>query len=209
MSTRRGDYSTPEKNPLRPLECSPASRRPGNEEDEAEEDETEEDEAMSVAVKFPTSLTFEDEQLYYENDVAAGGNGDAGGNDCGMNVDNGGNDLGMNNNKGEKQVKEEMGEQAWERVPKKRKFQMSDDELRTYFDSQLRGVGECYNPSCTVLQSLPIGTSVIPLSGTSVGSMQKRSMNKTRLFLSGLSIRHTSRKDSRLLGFTSHLSMTA
>jgi hypothetical protein len=25
---------------------------------------------------------------------------------------------------------------------------MSDDELRTYFDSQLRGVGECPNPSC-------------------------------------------------------------
>ena len=28
VSTRRGDYSTPEKNPPRPLECSPASRRP-------------------------------------------------------------------------------------------------------------------------------------------------------------------------------------
>ena len=61
----------------------------------------------------------------------------------------------------------------------------------------------------TALQSLPIGTSVIPSSGTYVGSMRKRSMNKTRLFLSGLSIRHTSRKDPRLLGFASHLSMTA
>jgi len=28
VSTKRGDYSTPEKNPPRPLECSPASRRP-------------------------------------------------------------------------------------------------------------------------------------------------------------------------------------
>jgi len=28
VSTRRGDYSTPEKNPPRPLEGSPASRRP-------------------------------------------------------------------------------------------------------------------------------------------------------------------------------------
>jgi hypothetical protein len=43
----------------------------------------------------------------------------------------------------------------------------------------------------TALQSLPIGTSVIPSSGTYVCSMQKRSMNKTRLFLSDLSIRHT------------------
>jgi len=30
VSTRRGDYSTPEKNPPRPLESSPASRRPVN-----------------------------------------------------------------------------------------------------------------------------------------------------------------------------------
>jgi hypothetical protein len=28
MSTRRSDYSTPEKNPPRPLECSPALRPP-------------------------------------------------------------------------------------------------------------------------------------------------------------------------------------
>jgi hypothetical protein len=28
VSTRRGNYSTPEKNPPRPLERSPASRRP-------------------------------------------------------------------------------------------------------------------------------------------------------------------------------------
>jgi hypothetical protein len=74
VSTRRGDYSTPEKNPPRPLECSPASRRPGDEEDEAKEDE-----AMSVAVDYATSLTFDDEQLYYENNVSAGGNDDAGG----------------------------------------------------------------------------------------------------------------------------------
>ncbi len=61
----------------------------------------------------------------------------------------------------------------------------------------------------TALQSLPIGTSVIPSSGTYVGSMRKLSMNKTRLFSSGLNIHHTSRKDPRLLGFASHLSMTA
>jgi hypothetical protein len=74
VSTRRGDYSTPEKNPPRPLECAPASRRPGDEEDEAKEDE-----AMSAAVDYATSLTFDDEQLYYENNVSAGGNDDAGG----------------------------------------------------------------------------------------------------------------------------------
>jgi hypothetical protein len=69
VSTRRGDYSAPEKNPPCPLECSPASRQPGDEEDEAEEGEV-----MSAAVDFATSLTFDDEQLYYyENDVAAGG----------------------------------------------------------------------------------------------------------------------------------------
>ena len=41
VSTRRGDYSTPEKNPPRPLECSPASRPPRNKEDEAEAEEEE------------------------------------------------------------------------------------------------------------------------------------------------------------------------
>ena len=70
-----------------------------------------------------------------------GGNNDTGGNDRGMNDDNGGNTRWMNDDKGEQQVEEEMGE-AWERVTKKCKSQMSDDELRTYFDSQLRGVGE-------------------------------------------------------------------
>jgi hypothetical protein len=105
------------------------------------EDQAEEDEAMSAAVDCATSLTFDDEQLYYENDVAAGGNDDAGGDDHGMNFDDGGDDHGMNDDEGEQQVEEEMGE-AWERVTKKRKSQMSDDELRTYFDSQLRGVGE-------------------------------------------------------------------
>ena len=90
---------------------------------------------------------FDDEQLYYENNVAAGGNDDADGNDRGMNINDGGDDRGMNNDEGEQQVEEEMGE-AWERMTKKRKSQMSDDELRTYFDSQLRGVGECPNPSC-------------------------------------------------------------
>jgi len=50
-----------------------------------------------------------------------------------------------NNDKGEQQVKEEMGV-AWESVTKKRKSQMSND-LCAYFDSHLRGVGECPNPS--------------------------------------------------------------
>ncbi len=101
VSTRRGDYSTPEKNPPHPLECSPASRRPGDKEDKAEEDK-----AMSATVDYAFSLTFDNEQLYYENDVAAGGN-----------VNDGGDGRGMNDNEGEQQqqVDEEMGE-AWERV---------------------------------------------------------------------------------------------
>jgi hypothetical protein len=115
----------PEKNPPGPLECSPALRRPGDEE--------------SAAVDYAASLTFNDEQLYYKKDVAERGNDETGGNhDRGLNDDDGGDDR---DNEGEHQVKEEMGE-AWERVTKKRKFQMSDDELHTYFDSHLRGVSE-------------------------------------------------------------------
>jgi hypothetical protein len=154
-------------------------RRPGDKEDEAEAEE--EGEAVSAAVDYAASLlTFDDEQLYSENDVAVGGDDDAGGDDRGMNNDDGGNDRGgMNEDGGEQQVEEEMGE-AWERVTKKRKSQMSNDELRAYFDSHLRGVGECPNPSCNCIAILPIaGTSVIPSSGTYVGSMRKRSMNKT------------------------------
>jgi hypothetical protein len=67
-----------------------------------------------------------------------------------MNVDNGGDDHGLNDDEGGQQVEEEMGE-AWERVTKKRKSQMSDDELRTYFYSKLRGVSECPNPSCNCI----------------------------------------------------------
>jgi len=65
VTTRRGDYITPEKNPPGPLECSPALRRPGDKEEEGE--------AVSAAVDYAASLTFDDDQLYYENDVAAGG----------------------------------------------------------------------------------------------------------------------------------------
>ena len=70
VTTRRGDYITPEKNPPGPLECSPALRRHGDEEEEAE---AEEGEAISAAVDYAASLTFNDEQLYYENNVAEGG----------------------------------------------------------------------------------------------------------------------------------------
>ena len=137
VTMRRGDYITPEKNPPGPLDCSPALRQPGDEEDNAKEDEV-----MLAAVDYATSLTFDDEQLYYENNVAEGGNDDTGGDDRGMNDDVGGDDR---DDEGEQQVEEEMGG-AWERVTKKRKSQMSDDELHTYFDSHLRGVGECPNP---------------------------------------------------------------
>jgi len=146
VTTRCGDYITPEKNPPGPLECSPSLRRPFDKEDEA--DAKEEGKAILAAVNYAASLlTFGNEQLYYENDVAAGGNNDAGGDDRGMNDDDDGNDRGgMNDNEGEQQVEEEMGE-AWERVTKKCKSQMSNDELCAYFDSHLRGVGECPNPS--------------------------------------------------------------
>ncbi len=97
VTTRRGDYITPEKNPPGPLECSPAlRRRPGDEEEDEAKAVAEEGEAISSAVNYAASLTFNDEQLScqlcYENDVAEGGNDDTGGNDHGMNDDNGGND---------------------------------------------------------------------------------------------------------------------
>ena len=47
-----------------------------------------------------TSFTLDDEQLYYKNDVAVGGNDDAGGNDRGMNVSDGGDDHGLNDDEG-------------------------------------------------------------------------------------------------------------
>jgi hypothetical protein len=138
VSTRCGDYSTPEKNPPPPSNfllhrAGPATRRTRPRRTRPCQ--------LSAAVDYATSLTFDDEQLYYENDVAAEGNNDAGSDDRGTNDDDGGDDHGMNDDEGEQQVEEEMGE-AWERVTKKCKSQMSDDELRTYFDSQLRGVGE-------------------------------------------------------------------
>ena len=87
-------------------------RRPGDEEEEAEaEAEAEEGKAISAAVDYAASLTFNDEQLCYKNDVAEGGNDDTCGDDRGMNDDDGGNDR---DNEGEQQVEEEMGE-AWER----------------------------------------------------------------------------------------------
>ena len=113
VTTRRGDYITPEKNPPGPLECSPALRRPGDEEEEAK---AEEGEAISsAAVDYAASLTFNDEQIYYENNVAEGGNDDTGGD----------HDRGLNDNDGG----DDRDEEAWERVTKKRKSQMSDDEL--------------------------------------------------------------------------------
>ena len=110
VTTRRSDYITPEKNPPGPLECSPALRLTSDKEDEAEAEE--EGKAISAAVDYAASLlTFDDEQLYYENDVAAGGNNDADGDDRGMNDDDGGNDRGgMNDDEGEQQVEEEMGD---------------------------------------------------------------------------------------------------
>ena len=76
VTTRRGDYITPEKNPPGRLECSPALRRPVDEGEEAEA-VAEEGEAISAAVDYAASLTFNDEQLScqlcYENDVAEGG----------------------------------------------------------------------------------------------------------------------------------------
>jgi hypothetical protein len=119
--------------------------RPGNEEDEAEEGKV-----ISVTVNYATSLTFDDDQHANENNFAAMGNDDAGGENGGMNDDDGSNSRGIHDNEGEQQVKEEMGG-AWKRVTKKRKSQIRDDELRTYFDFQLRGVGRCPNLRCSCL----------------------------------------------------------
>ncbi len=39
-------------------------------------------------------------------------------------------------------------DEVWKRVSKKRKKEMTPDELCTYFDSQLKGVGDCPNQGC-------------------------------------------------------------
>ena len=84
VTTRRGDYITPEKNPPGPLECSPALRRPGDKEEEA---------ISSAAVNYAASLTLNDEQLYYENNVAEGGSDDTGSDhDRGLNDNDGSDD---------------------------------------------------------------------------------------------------------------------
>ena len=140
--------------------------------------------------------------------VAAGGDGNAGGDDRGINVDNGGNNRGMNDDEGEQQVEEEMGE-AWERVTKKLKSQMSNDELQTNFDSQLRGVGECPNSGCNcvaIIADRDVRDSVVRYL---CWLNAKTKYEQDSIFSSGLNIHHTSRKDPRLLLFASHLSMTA
>ena len=45
-------------------------------------------------------------------------------------------------------VKGEEEEEVWKRVSKKRKKEMTSDELCTYFDSHLKGVGNCPNQGC-------------------------------------------------------------
>ena len=107
VTTRRGDYITPEKNPPGPLECSPTLRRPSDEEEEANA-VAEEGKAISVAVEdYAASLTFNNEQLhYYKNDVSEGGNDDSGGDhDRGLNDDDGGDDR---DDEGEQQVEKEI-----------------------------------------------------------------------------------------------------
>ena len=51
----------------------------------------------------------------------------------------------MNNNEEQAVDEEEEGGEAWQRVSKKCKSEMSADELHTYFDCQLRGMHECPN----------------------------------------------------------------
>ena len=109
VTTRRGDYITPEKNPPGSLKYSPALRRPSDEEEEAKA-MAEEGKAISAAVNYAASLTFIDEQLCqrcYKNDVAEGGNNNTGSDDRGMNDGDGGNDR--DNEGGEQHVEEEMG----------------------------------------------------------------------------------------------------
>jgi hypothetical protein len=203
VTTRRGDYITPEKNPPGPLDCSPALCQPGDEEEEA--DKAEEGKAISAAVNYAASLTFNDEQLYYENDVAEGGNDDTGGDDRGMNDGDGGNDR---DDEGEQQVEEEMGE-AWERVTKKRKSQISDDELRTYFDSHLRGVVECPNPSCNcvaIIADRDVCDSVVRYI---CWFNAKTKYEQDSIVFEWFKYLSYPRMDPRILCFASHLSMTA
>ncbi len=60
----------------------------------------------------------------------------------------------MNNNEEQAVDEEEEGGEAWQRVSKKCKSEMSADELHTYFDCQLRGVRECSNRGCNYIAIL-------------------------------------------------------
>ena len=60
----------------------------------------------------------------------------------------------MNNNEEQAVDEEEEGGEAWQRLSKKRKSEMSADELHTYFDCQLRGVHECPNLGCNCIAIL-------------------------------------------------------
>ena len=50
----------------------------------------------------------------------------------------------------------EMGE-AWQRVTKKSKSEMSFEELHSYYESKLRQVGKCPNRGCNCLAILSDG----------------------------------------------------
>ena len=56
-----------------------------------------------------------------------------------------------------------MGE-AWQRVTKKSKSEMSFDELHSYYESKLRQVGKCPNKKCdclAILSDMGVCASVV------------------------------------------------
>ena len=63
----------------------------------------------------------------------------------------------------EAEAEAELGE-AWQRVTKKSKSEMSVDELHSYYESKLRQVGKCPNHQCdclAILSDIGVRLSVV------------------------------------------------
>ena len=104
-------------------------------------------EAIEAAIfDFAESIDLDDEDVAKEVDEAGDGNVDIGG------------DINDGDDQGDGNVNGNGGGLAWERVvTKKRKSEMSGDEMLIHFDLQLKGMGSCPNRRCNCVDVLANG----------------------------------------------------
>ena len=106
-----------------------AASHAGNSQNKHLNDDNEEE----AVFNFSTNLEFDDDVNEYNNNVKVGWGDDG---DESHEI----NDVDVQGENEEDEV--------WKRVSKKCKKEMTPDELCTYFDSQLKGVGDCPNQGC-------------------------------------------------------------